>query len=623
MSSLLWGQKATTHDNDGKQLEFGCSTATIVVSQAATDFSCSHSGEPSTHPCKTYLSYHVQSPNFLNLGSISDLFGVSRLSIATASNLPFEDSTLVPDQLLLIPVECGCTGNNSFANLTYQIKGGDNFYSVSVTPLENLTNWQLVEALNPGVTPTLLHPGDLVTFPLLCQCPSRMQIDNGIEFLITYVLRIDDTLQSVAEKLDSSVNEILLANKYMNFSEAINHPVLVPVTSLPVLKSMNPSSPKTRESKLHWIIVIVATTISTLLILYLGFVFGCRRSSNKRFLLVRKNSNLETDELMMRQAKKLKQKKVDYLPGVSGYLNKQTIYDVNTILEVTMDLHDYYKIGGSVYRATIDGQVLAVKKFEGEATVELQILQKVNHANLVKLMGVSCDQEGNFLLVYEYAENGSLDKWLFRKSAPPSSSSSSGSISFLSWSRRVQIALDVANGLHYLHEHVQPSIAHRDIRSSNILLDSKFRAKVTNFSLARFAEESIAPKVDVFAFGVVLLELLSGKKAMVTKESGEIVLLSKEIKTVLEVAEKREDSLKNWMDPNLENMYPIDGALSLAILARACTFEKSSARPSMGEVVFNLTVLTQSPLDDSLEEVWPTKLDAEELLQIISPVTAR
>ncbi|CAI0554394.1 unnamed protein product [Linum tenue] len=599
-----------------------CSTATLGVSQAATNFSCSHSGEP-THPCKTYLSYHVQSPNFLNLGNISDLFGISRLSIATASNLASEDSALVPNQLLLIPVECGCTGNNSFANLTYQIKGGDNFYSVSISSLENLTNWQLVEALNPGVIPTLLHPGDQVTFPLLCQCPSRMQIDNGIEFLITYVWRIDDTLQAVAEKLDSSVNEILLANNYMNFSEAINHPVLVPVTSLPVLKSMNPSSTKTRESKVHWIIIIVASTISALLILYLGFVLiGCRYSCNKKFLLVRKNSNLDTDELMMQQAKKLKQKKVDYLPGVSEYLNKQTIYDVNTILEVTMDLDDYYKIGGSVYRATIDGQVLAVKKFKGEATVELQILQKVNHANLVKLMGVSCHPEGNFLLVYEYAEKGSLDKWLFRKSAP-SSSSSSGSISFLGWSRRLQIALDVANGLHYLHEHVQPSIAHRDIRSSNILLDSKFRAKVANFSMARFAEESIGPKVDVFAFGVVLLELLSGKKAMVTKDSGEIVLLSKEIKTVLEVAEKREEKLRNWMDPNLENMYPIDGALSLAILARACTFEKSSARPSMGEVVFNLTVLTQSPLDDSLEEVWPTKLDAQELLQIISPITAR
>ncbi|CAN1224885.1 Serine/threonine receptor-like kinase NFP [Linum grandiflorum] len=395
----------------------------------------------------------------------------------------------------------------------------------------------------------------------------------------------------------------------MNFSEAVNHPVLVPVTRLPVLVPINPSSSRRRKhSKLHWIIVVVASAAAVLLILYLG---------HKKKFLVRKNSNLETDELM--NAKKLKETDHNRLPGISGYLNKPTIYDVNVILEATLDLHEYYRIGGSIYRASIDGQVLAIKKINGEATVELQILQKVNHANLVKLMGVSTETEGYFFLVYEYAQNGSLDKWLFRKSA----SSTSGSLSFLSWNRRLQIALDVANGLQYLHEHVQPSIAHRDIRSSNILLDSRFRAKIANFSMAKSAVESITPKLDVFAFGVVLLELLSGTKAMVTKENGEIVLLSKEIKTVLEVAEKRVDSLRNWMDPNLDNLYPIDGALSLAVLARACTLEKSSARPSMAEVVFNLTVLTQSPTD-SLDEAWPTRLEGQEMLHMCSsPLTAR
>ncbi|CAN1324322.1 Serine/threonine receptor-like kinase NFP [Linum perenne] len=140
--------------------------------------------------------------------------------------------------------------------------------------------------------------------------------------------------------------------------------------------------------------------------------------------------------------------------------------------------------------------------------------------------------------------------------------------------------------------------------------------------IAIIAVEPTTPKFDVFAFGVVLLELLSGNKAIVTEENGEIVLLSKEIKTVLEVAEKRVENLRNWMDPNMENLYPIDGALSLAMLARACTLEKSSARPSMAEVVFNLTVLTQSPTD-SLEEAWPTKLQGEEILHICSPLTAR
>ena len=201
-----------------------------------------------------------------------------------------------------------------------------------------------------------------------------------------------------------------------------------------------------------------------------------------------------------------------------------------------------------MYRATIDGKLLTVKKTKDDITEELKILQKVNHANLVKLMGVSANSDGNCFLVYEYAENGSLDKWLH-----PKCSSSSSHVAFLTWSQRLQVALDVANGLQYMHEHTQPNIVHRDIRTSNILLDSKFRAKVANFSVARTATNTIVPKVDVFAFGVVLLELLSGKKAMSTKENCEIFMLWKNLREVLEIEEKKEKRLRKWMDPNLES----------------------------------------------------------------------
>lgn len=101
-------------------------------------------------------------------------------------------------------------------------------------------------------------------------------------------------------------------------------------------------------------------------------------------------------------------------------------------------------------------------------------------------------------------------------------------------------------------------------------------------------------KMDIFAFGVVMLELLSGRKAMEVKENGEAVLSWKEIRGILEVEEKREERLKKWMDPNLESLYPIDVALSLAALGRACTQDDSSARPGMAEIVFNLSVIIQS-----------------------------
>ncbi|KAJ6961692.1 hypothetical protein NC652_000587 [Populus alba x Populus x berolinensis] len=111
-------------------------------------------------------------------------------------------------------------------------------------------------------------------------------------------------------------------------------------------------------------------------------------------------------------------------------------------------------------------------KTKDDITEELKILQKVSHANLVKLMGMSSgfDREGNRFLVYEFAENGSLEKWLH-----PTSESSSSSSGFLTWSQRLHVALDVANGLQYMHEHTQPSIVYKDTRTTNILLDSTFR----------------------------------------------------------------------------------------------------------------------------------------------------
>ena len=102
--------------------------------------------------------------------------------------------------------------------------------------------------------------------------------------------------------------------------------------------------------------------------------------------------------------------------------------------------------------------------------------------------------------------------------------------------------------------------------------------------------------------------MLAGRKAMKTIENGDIVLLWKEIRWNLEDEEKREERLRSWMDPKLDSLYPIDGALSVAGLARVCTSEKYSARPRMAEIVFNLSVLTQS--------------SQEELVQVINPVVA-
>lgn len=589
-----------------------------------TDFSCLPDYFDS---CSTYFIYRAQPPDFLDLGRISDLFGVSRMMIETASNLDGEEAGLLSDQLLLVPISCGCTGNRSFANITYQIKAGDNFYWVSIIEFENLTDYYAVEDMNPTLFPTTLQIGDQVVFPIYCKCPTKTQREKGIKFLITYVWQAGDDVLQLSRKLQASPVDVITENNYRNFSAAVDKPVLIPVSELPVLSQPH-HSPHVlyKKPKWVWILTIIVCTAGALLVPSALFVFvycRCYRTNTVNL----KESRLEAADLIRGKegvkyedfSPRTMQEKL--LPGVSGCLGKPIVYETKTIMEATMNLNERYRIGGSVYRFVIEGEYFAVKQMKGNVSEELKILQKVNHANLVKLTGVSTDTDGNCFLVYEFVENGSLDKWLHPKCSA-SSSSSSSSVNFLSWGQRLKIALDVANGLQYMHEHTRPSIVHREIRTSNILLNSHFKAKIANFSMARPSTDAVTPKVDVYAFGIVLLELLSGRKAMETAEDGEVVMLWKELRAILECDEKKEGRLRKWMDPSLENFYPIDGALNLAIIARACTWEKPSSRPTMGDIVFGLSVLSQS-CDEPLQRSWTSGLEAEEITEIIYPVTAR
>lgn len=203
---------------------------------------------------------------------------------------------------------------------------------------------------------------------------------------------------------------------------------------------------------------------------------------------------------------------------------------------------------GKVYRVPINhtAEVVAVKKIwndrkldqkhEKEFLAEVQILSTIRHLNIVKLL--CCISSENLkLLVYEYMEKRSLDQWLHKKNR--SSLSGRARDEVLSWRRRMQIAVGAAQGLCYMHHDCSPTIVHRDLKSSNILLDYNFNAKIADFGVAKilikeegeFAAMStvvgscgyIAPeyartrkvneKTDIYSFGVILLELTTGKEA--------------------------------------------------------------------------------------------------------------
>ncbi|CAL9749600.1 unnamed protein product [Musa acuminata subsp. burmannicoides] len=207
-------------------------------------------------------------------------------------------------------------------------------------------------------------------------------------------------------------------------------------------------------------------------------------------------------------------------------------FPLSVLLAATDNFAESHKTGsgsfGSVYRATLDdGRVNKRHDKESAFLSELALLSRVNHKNLVRLLGY-CKQGAERVLVYEFMTNGTLHDQLHKLPGA----------SLASWSARLRVALDAARGLEYLHTYAVPPIIHRDIKSSNILLDDTWTAKVSDFGLSLmnpvdeeqgpvrtagtvgymdpeyYRLQHLTAKSDVYSFGVVLLELLTGCKAV-------------------------------------------------------------------------------------------------------------
>ena len=588
-------------------------------------------------PCDTYVVYRTQAPGYLDLGSISDLFDTSRARIASTNNLTSEDAVLLPGQPLLVPVRCGCTGAWSFANVTYPIRLGDIFYNLAGVSYENLTEYHLVQQMNAELEPTKLQVGQEITVPLFCRCPTPDERRRGVQSLITYVWQQGDSMSQVSKLMNAAADDIAEANNVTSsFASVMGPPMLIPVRQppqLPPLRYAAGGGDDKSRSRRRGIIIglgisgslvaLAAVCVATLAHRRYGKKASVRLGSrfvSPKLSWPKNQFGLESSNSFAHVIKgdnKL-------LTGVSQFIDKPILFVEEEIMEATTNLDERCRIGSSYYRAKLDGEVFAVKPVKGDVSAELRMMQMVNHANLIKLAGVSIGADGDYaFLVYEFAEKGSLDKWLFQK--PPSAlpSSSCTVAATLSWVQRLSIALDVANGLLYMHEHTQPSMVHGDIRARNILLTADLRAKISGFSLARPATaEAAATSSDVFAFGLLLLELLSGRRAMEARIGSEIGMLWREIRAVLEAGDKREAKLMKWMDPALGSEYQVDAALSMAGMARACTEEDAARRPKMAEVVFSLSVLAQ-PLSvgDAFEKL--LQPSSEDNIRIAGSVAAR
>ncbi|TKW03535.1 hypothetical protein SEVIR_7G047800v4 [Setaria viridis] len=285
-----------------------------------------------------------------------------------------------------------------------------------------------------------------------------------------------------------------------------------------------------------------------------------------------------------------------------------------TMRKATDNFHEARRLGkggfGAVYKGTLwsgkDGMTcveVAVKKFTGDENrryddflAEIDIINRLRHRNIVPLVGW-CYEKGELLLIYEYMPNGSLDQHLCPKEQPQR---------ILGWATRYDIVADIAAGLHYVHHEHEHMVLHRDIKASNIMLDSTFRARLGDFGLARIVgldknsytdlgvagtwgfiapEYSVSHKAtrrtDVYAFGVLVLEILTGRRALcVFQDTFQLLTdwvwrLHQEGR-LLEAVDKKVVSTEE---------YDADGATRLLLLGLACTNPNPLDRPTMAEAV--------------------------------------
>ncbi|RZB50682.1 Cysteine-rich receptor-like protein kinase 2 [Glycine soja] len=304
-------------------------------------------------------------------------------------------------------------------------------------------------------------------------------------------------------------------------------------------------------------------------------------------------------------------------------LKGPTKYKYTDLKAATKNFSEKNKVGeggfGTVYKGTMNnGKVVAVKKLKSgnsskiddEFETEVTLISNVHHRNLLRLLGC-CSKGQERILVYEYMANASLDKFLFGKRK--------GS---LNWKQCYDIILGTARGLTYLHEEFHVSIIHRDIKSSNILLDEQLQPKISDFGLAKLlpGDQShlrtrvagtmgytapeyvlhgqLSAKVDIYSYGIVVLEIISGQKSTdmkaVDDDGDEDYLLRRAWKLyergmLLELVDQS-------LDPNNYDAEEVKKVIGIALL---CTQASAAMRPAMSEVV----VLLSS--NDLLEHMRP------------------
>nr|KYP54268.1 putative LRR receptor-like serine/threonine-protein kinase At1g67720 family [Cajanus cajan] len=478
-------------------------------------------------------------------------------------------------EYIFIRKNCSCAAGMKkyVSNTTLTVKSNGGFvHDLVMEAYDGL-------ALLPNTT-RWVRKGGVISLSLFCSCSSGLW-----NYLMSYVIRDGDSVESLASRFGVSMDSIETVNAIDNADTlAVGSLYYIPLNSVPGelyhLKNDTPPAPTPSPSVDNFSVICA--------IIEYEFLFSAA-----------------------------------LIPDILD-MDKPVVFSHEEIFSSTDGFSDSNLLGhrkyGSVYYGLLRDQEVAIKRMTGaktkEFTSEMKVLCKVHHANLVEFIGYAASHD-EFFLIYEYAQKGSLSSHLH----DPQNNGHSP----LSWITRVQVALDAARGLEYIHEHTKTRYVHQDIKTSNILLDASFRAKISDFGLAKLvcktnAGETTATKVvnaygylapeylsnglattksDVYAFGVVLFEIISGKEAIIQTQGPEKRSLASIMLAVLRNSPESVSlsSTRNLVDPIMMDLYPHDCVFKMAMLAKQCVDEDPVLRPDMKQVVISLSQIMLSSVE--------------------------
>ncbi|XP_059647801.1 probable receptor-like protein kinase At1g49730 isoform X2 [Cornus florida] len=411
----------------------------------------------------------------------------------------------------------------------------------------------------------------------------------------------DATFATLASQVDN-VSAVDIASCFFGVQELITLPepppaLLSPKASPSPLVADSPSqltlSAPLSKSHHHYhltLIPVIGIAVTAVAVMMLVVLI---------FLIHRKSRELEGSETIDKSSSKaFPQPSRKFQEGPSFMFQK---FSYKETKKATNNFNTIIGQGGfgTVYKAQFsDGLLAAVKRMnkvseqaEDEFCREIELLARLHHRHLVALRGFCIAKHERFLM-YEYMANGSLKDHLHTPGRTP-----------LSWRSRIQIAIDVANALEYLHFYCDPPLCHRDIKSSNILLDDNFVAKVADFGLAHASKngsicfepvstdirgtpgymdpeyvitQELTEKSDVYSYGVVLLELVTARRAI--QDNKNLVEWSQVFMT-------SESRLHELVDPSIGDSYDLDQLQTVVTIVRWCTQREGKARPSIKQVL--------------------------------------